>query len=827
MIKLVVRSAADTRHTLATIAALGLLSIGFAGSSQAQSRPAGALALNQLPLSFEINRGQSDAAVKFLNRGPGYQLFLAGDEMVLSLQPPTKDRPGRGASQRLPLADEAANTSVLRARLLGAKPQPAVVGERPLPGTSNYFVGSSPKQWHRGVEHYRQVRYQQVYPGTDLVYHGDQQQLEYDFVLAPGADPDRIRMRYSGADQLSVNDAGELQIHTAAGSLIQKRPVVYQTVDGARHNIDGSFRLLANDSGIADIAFSVASYDHSQPLVIDPALVYSSYIGGGGSDQAFAIAVGSGGDIFISGTTTSTDFPLAGAIQGSAGGNSDVFVSRIKADGSALVYSTYLGGSSTDAGLGIAVDGSGSAYVTGYTRSSGFPTRNAIQTTIGGDYDAFVTKLSPDGASLVYSTYWGGNNPDQGYAIAVDVNGNAYVTGATQSANFPLVNPIQKQMGNVPDAWGTSDVFVSEIAADGSSAIYSTYLGGEFIDVGAGIAVDASGKAYVTGSTDSSDYPLKNALQTSVAGQRDAFISVVKTKGSGLVFSTYLGGSNYEWGRGIGVDATGNIYIGGYTSSDDFPMINAWQPQYGGGSDDAYVAKLSANGAQLLYSTYIGGSDDDSAYAMQVDPDGSIYLAGYTASIDFPLFNAVQSVFGGGYEDAFLTKLSADGSAPDYSTYLGGAGMDEALALAVDGNGFAYLCGLTYSSNFPRVAALQAHIASTNDPDAFVSKIDGNATGNDTTPKAFSFTDQSNVPLKTKVVSDKLKFKNFDAPLPVSVSGGQYRVNGGDWLSTPTVISESDQLQLKVKSSSQPGTAVVVRLTAGSVTDEWVVSTAP
>jgi hypothetical protein len=382
------------------------------------------------------------------------------------------------------------------------------------------------------------------------------------------------------------------------------------------------------------------------------------------------------------------------------------------------MYSTYLGGSDYDEAHDIAVDANGNAYVAGFTRSDNFPLANALQSAFGGGYtDAFVTKLNAAGSALVYSTYLGGSEYDEAPDIAVDSDGNAYVAGYTESLNFPLANALQPVFG------GYIDAFVTKLNAAGSALVYSTYLGGNYLDEALGIAVDASGNVYLTGVTSSDNFPLANPPQSAFRGFTDAFVTKLNAAGSALMYSTYLGGTEGDYAFDIAVDANGNAYVAGFTRSDNFPLANALQSAFGGGGSDAFVTKLSAAGSALVYSTYLGSSDYDRAHGIAVDSDGNAYVAGFTRSDNFPLANALQSAFGGGESDAFVTKLNAAGSALMYSTYLGGILDDGVNGIASSASG-TYIVGSTNSYDFPTTQEALQNTGSSGD--AFITRINEN-----------------------------------------------------------------------------------------------------
>jgi hypothetical protein len=623
---------------------------------------------------------------------------------------------------------------VLRLQLVGAHAAAPVVGEDPLAGTSNYFIGNDPRQWRTGIPTYGRVAYQGVYPGVDLVYYGNQQQLEYDFTVAPGTDPGLIRLHVEGAQSPSLDGQGDLVLHTAGGDVVEHAPVLYQDRAGGRQTVAGWFVLEEGDQ----VGFAVGSYDRSRPLIIDPILSYSTYLGGSGSDFGTAIAVDGAGNAYVAGQTSSSSFPTtAGAVQPTYGGGfTNAFVTKLNPAGTAIVYSTFLGGNGLDGdfGTGVAVDAAGNAYVTGTAFSSNFPTTpGAFQTTLGSIFggNAFVTKLNPAGTALVYSTYLGGSGSsstlegDHGTGIAVDAAGNAYVTGGTSSGNFPTTP------GAFQTAFGgsMSNAFVTKLNPAGTALLYSTYLGSSGSvfpgDSGRGIAVDAAGNAYVTGETTSSTFPTTpGAFQTAFGGgMGNAFVTKLNPAGTALAYSTYLGGSGR--GNGIAVDAAGNAYVTGGTSSGNFPTTpGAFQRTYGG-SGDAFVTKLNPAGTALAYSTYLGGSGGDSGAGIAVDAAGSAYVAGETTSSTFPTTpGAFQTAFGGGMGNAFVTKLNPAGTALAYSTYLGGSGNDFGLGVAVDAAGSAYITGSSNSTDFPvTLGAFQPRLGGAGALNAFVAKF--------------------------------------------------------------------------------------------------------
>lgn len=626
--------------------------------------------------AFESNAGQFDPQVRYLLRGPGYRVHLLGDGALLQ---------GRdGAPVHL--------------RIVGADGQAGTRGEQRLPGARNYLLGSDPSAWRHGVPAYEAVRYSGVYPGIDLVYHGRNGALEYDFVLAPGADPTDIRLRYDGARPARRAD-GALLI----GGVVQLPPVAYQEVEGKRRHVEVDYALLASN----EVAFRVGAYDASRTLVIDPVLTFSTPLGGAGADRANAVAADGDGATYVAGQTASADFPATGSsFLTSVSGGTDAFVAKFDASGE-LVYATYLGGSGNDIAYALAVDDLGNAYVAGETASSDdFPRQEAIQPNYGGgDTDAFAAKLSFTGASLVYATYLGGGASDSARAIAVDIDGATYVGGATASEDYPTNDAFQSQLR------GDVDAFLTKILPEGVGLTYSTYLGGDGNSFSqaehiAAIALNAAGEAHVAGLIASDNMPWVNPTQSALHGPGDAFIARFSATGSELTFGTYFGGTLFERATGLALDSDGNMYLTGITGSGtDFPAsVGAFQTVYGGGSFDGFVAKFTAT-SFLEYSTYLGGGGSDQPAAIAL-VDGQAYIVGETSSTNFPRTGALQVALNG-VSDAFVTRLNAQGSAVDQSTFLGGSGEDGATA-AVWAGDVLHVAGRSASSDFPTRGVAQS-----------------------------------------------------------------------------------------------------------------------
>jgi hypothetical protein len=710
----------------------------------AQIRPTLIAGYGKLPLSFEENRGQADARVKFLSRGRGYGLFLTSNEAVLELRKSSvvSGQLSVGTQQNFPIENRQSKieNQAVRLRLEGAKPDAEVIGRDELPGKVNYFIGNDPKKWRTNVPTYARVRYHNVYPGVDLEYYGNQGgQLEYDFIVAPGADPAAITLQVGAVRKppFRIDTRGDLVIPGRGCEIRFHKPSVYQPDTASslitRHSslVQGRFVLDAQNH----IHFALGPYDHTKPLVIDPVLSYSTYLGGSRGDSGNAIAVDSSGSAYVIGQTGSMDFPTTNPFQASLNGIGNAFVSKLNTTGTGLVYSTYLGGSGGDSGFGIAVDSTGNAYVGGITGSTDFPTVNPFQANNKSPVNGtgFVSKLNPSGSALVYSTYLGGSGGNDGDAVrgvAVDASGEALVVGSAFSTDFPTVNPLQASNKSPVNGNG----FVTKLNVTGSALIYSTYLGGSGGDSVFGIALDPSGNAYLTGLTESADFPTANPLQATLNGPANAFVAELNPAGSALVYSTFLGGSGSDLGNAIAVDSSGSAYVTGSTGSTNFPTVNPLQATNKGApplSQNAFVSKLNPGGGALVYSTYLGGSVSDAALGIAVDASGNAYVAGNTSSKDFPTFNPVQATNkSAGWEGfaattAFVAQLNAGGSALVYSTYLGGSFPDQANAIAVDTSGNAYVTGQTLSFDFPTVNPFQPanRNAQTPGPTAFVAEL--------------------------------------------------------------------------------------------------------
>jgi hypothetical protein len=743
-----------------------------AGSTSANHQTA--VTCPNSPLRFEENEGQTAREVRFVSHGSGYELFLTAQEAVLALHPTR--RLDLSATHRVAYframrdARKAGRTSVLRMRLANANPAPTMAGVEPLPGRLDYFLGKDPANWRTNVPSYGRVKYRDVYPGVDLIFYGNQRRLEYDFIVAPGADPKAIALNVEGAQKLRMNSRGDLLASIRGGEVELERPVVYQEVAGKRREIGGSYKIAGNHR----VTFAVAKYDRSEPLIVDPVLIYSTYLGGEADDSASAIALNSLGDAAIAGTTLSLQFPTtAGAFTQSplaSNVNGVAFVTEMDSTGTHQLYSSYVGGTGGDSGFAVALDGSGNIYVTGETASTDFPTTaNALKPGANAgnvNGTSFVFKINPtiSGAgSLVYSSYLGGTQgiTEFGNGIATDTTGAVYVVGLTASqpgtalANFPVTTGAFQATPDPSNTMGSAFLTKLDTTQSGSaSLIYSTYLGGNgadaagpgFGDAAFGVAEDSAGNSYLVGATASTNFPTTTtAFQTAApaaVANGTVFVSRFDTTKAGaasLLYSTYLGGDSQDFGDAIALGPSNVAYVTGTTESLLFPVTSGAFQTTGKAVGVTFVSLLDTGltgSASLKYSTFLGGSQTNSAFAIATNTLGIAYVAGGTQGSDFPVTNgAFQTTPAPGAPgDGFITKLNPAGQGPAdliYSTYFGGSGSggvaDEVNAIAVNQTtNNAYIAGDVVSSaaTFPVAPNPGAFQPTLNGPsDGFVAAL--------------------------------------------------------------------------------------------------------
>jgi hypothetical protein len=621
------------------------------------------VASDPMEACFVENLGQWEEEVLFATEIPGAAVWLVEEGMVLR----TDD--GR----------------ILRSNIAGHAAPAEVSGEGLLPWKVSFFLGDDPSAWCTSVPCWSSVRFADAWPGVDLVVRRVGSDLV--FRPLPGPNADSAPVRFEHDDPRAVRPTG------SGGFIVPcSRPVP----------------------------------DVPRPVTAEVDVSWSTFLGGSVEDRTYSIGIGPDGDVYVTGRTSSPDFPLEGALQDSLGGGSwDGFVTRFTSDGSQLVYSTYFGGSGADNGYGIKIGPDGSAYVTGPTESADFPTMDPLQPDLSGSSDAFALKLPPDGSSLVYSTYLGGSGTERGRDLAVDGQGRAHICGTTSSADFPVVSAYQPDYGG-----GEGDAFACRLSASGGSLDYATYLGGSSVEYGEGIHVDGEGAAYLTGSTASQDFPVVDAFQDAYGGgDSDGFVAKLEGGGDQVDFSGYLGGSGGDGGQNIAATTDGSFFVTGFTDSGDFPLQNPYQDALLGPSD-AFLSGLSSSGATLVFSTYMGGSADDQGRDLAVSGTGNVHVVGYTSSDDFPTANAYQPDYAGGGNDVFTLEMPPDGSSMIYSTYLGGSGNDSGRAIDVDAGGSACLTGGIASEDFPTVDPFQGSFGG-GFTDSFVARLAPFPTGVD------------------------------------------------------------------------------------------------
>jgi hypothetical protein len=687
-----------------------------------QARIAGAL--RSSPVMFIQNVGQFDERALFQVRGGDKTIWLAEDGIWVTVleKPPRPKEPlqARRWDQAAGAEEPPRKAVNIKLSFPGANPHPRLEPFHRLDTVVSYFIGNDPAKWRVAVPVWGGVRYVGLYPGVDLELRGENGQVVPRLVAHPGADLSAVRLRVEGAEAVALGGGGGLLLRTGLGefTLPLLRVEGWSAEPARARRVDGLAFEVSHPFTAGNEAVNVpSSVVHSQQAV---SLLYAGFLGGSDWDEGYGIAVDASGSAYVTGNTYSSDFPAVVGPDLSYNDNGDAFVAKVNPDGTALVYAGFLGGSDWDEGSGIAVDASGSAYVTGNTYSSDFPAVVGPDLSYNDNGDAFVAKVNPDGTALVYAGFLGGSGNDGGEGIAVDASGSAYVTGVTSSSDFPaVVGPDTSHNG------GYLDAFVAKVNPDGTALVYAGFLGGSDWDEGSGIAVDASGSAYVTGGTSSSDFPAVVGPDLSYNGNGDAFVAKVNPDGTALVYAGFLGGSDWDEGSGIAVDASGSAYVTGNTYSSDFPAVVGPDLSYND-NGDAFVAKVNPDGTALVYAGFLGGSDWDEGYGIAVDASGNAYVTGGTSSSDFPAVVGPDLSYNGGYFDAFVAKVNPDGTALVYAGFLGGSDWDEGYGIAVDASGNAYVTGGTSSSDFPAVVGPDTSY--NGGRDAFVAKVEAGGT---------------------------------------------------------------------------------------------------
>ncbi|MDP3980958.1 MAG: SBBP repeat-containing protein [Chlamydiota bacterium] len=656
--------------------------------------------LVDIPVYFIKNDGQFDNNVRYYGKSAELSVFFADSGIYTNLFNGHK------------------GTQIKLYHRNGNK-NPEIYGQNESDGKINYFVGRNKINWKSNVSTYGSVVYKKIYEGIDLKFYSRLNQLEYDITIMPGADPSDLILTYENIEGLSLTREGELLVMTKEKDIVlrHRSPFIYQEIGGQKIAREGTFIILNNYS----FGFRITSYNKKYPLIIDPVIVFSSYLGGSDLDRSYAVTVDSSGYAYITGETLSSNFQEQKMLPpGYETLGWHVFVSKIDVARGKLVYTTYFGGSDDDAGYDIEVDKTGCVYVTGKTYSNDFTTVNPIQSNNAGGKDAFVTKLSPSGDTILFSTYLGGDDEDCSCGMALDSGGNVCVVGYTYSNNFPTRDPLQENNA------GGFDVFITKILSSGKDIIYSSYYGGSLFDHGKDIAFDKYDNMYVTGYTWSSDFPLENPYQSNYGGGLyDAFVMKLTDKGRDVIYATYLGGSSDDLAYSITVNDKGNAFISGATLSTDYPLANPFQPIHPGLFWDAFVTKLNIAGDGLVYSSYLGGSRSDHGFSIALDGQNNAYVFGFTESNDFPTVEALQANHAGGIVDAFISKINAEGSALVYSSYFGGSRIDYGYSIAfynsLTMSSYAYITGYTSSYDLPVIDAFQTELSGATD--AFLSVI--------------------------------------------------------------------------------------------------------
>jgi hypothetical protein len=645
------------------------------------------------PLYFIVNRGQAATDARFYAKTGEYTLWLTRDGLVFDLG--TAGRYGSSTRTAASLLFKNASPSV---QLSAADPSNYRV---------SYFYGRDESDWITDIATSRAVLYKDLYDGIDLKVYGTNKEVEYDWVVRPGADASRIRFGYDGTPAASIDRAGDLVVKSASGELRNRLPSAFQVIDGRRVAVVAAYKSKGKD----EYGFAVGEYDRRFDLVIDPlVLVYSTYLGGYGDEWPDSVTEDKTGAIYVAGFTVSKDFPPYHVSKP----RNDMFVTKLSSDGRTLIYSAFFpSGAVEGSRTGLAVDDKGYVYLSGATSNRSFPVKNAFQKTIKGRADAFFLKLTPNGKGLVFSSYLGGSESDECQRLVLDASGSLFLTGQTLSLDYPILKAYQKTHK------GQYDIFVSKFAPDGKTLIYSTYLGGSGYEYGNALAIDGQGAAYIAGATEGEDFPIKNAFQPKKGGgPKDGFIAKLSSAGDELVYSSYLGGSSEDVCYAVAVDSAGAAYLTGLTDGS-FPLKNAFQ-KIRKGSSDAFIAKVAPDDSSLVYSTFLGGSGFDRGGGIAVDGAGKAYIAGYTGSRNFPLKNPYQSVLKGSY-DAFLSVFAPNGKSLVASTYLGGSYREWCWETSLGADGTILITGTTNSLDFPTLKPYQKSLK--NGDDVFVLKF--------------------------------------------------------------------------------------------------------
>lgn len=700
---------------LITILFLATLSL----SAQIAKNPQKVLENSQSNFFIE-NKGQWDSQILYLSRIEGMNVWITNSGVVYDYFKVENDNK-QGQNTDLPFRgkeDERNNIRisghVIRMDFVGANTNPQYSGIDKKEAYYNYFTGNDQSKWASFISLYSEAEVDGIYDGIGLRYYFDKGSLRYDFRVDPGADPSRIQINLEGEDEVRVRDNGELVIKTTLGEVTHGKLYAYQKTGDSKVEVSCRFELTTGGK----IGIRADNYDKNKELIIDP-LVYSTFLGGSGSDLGYSIFLDYEGNAFVTGYTTSANFPTTTGAYSQTPDGLDVFITKLNSSGNTLIYSTFLGGENNEFGYSLAVDIAGNVYVTGETGSYDFPTTSgSYDRWYNGSSDIFITKLNSTGSALIYSTFLGSLSFEAGNSLAVDMAGNVYVTGGAGDSGFPTTAGSYDRSYN-----GGDDIFITKLNSAGSALVYSTFLGGNDSDIGYSLALDPQGNVFVTGLTTSANFPTTpGAYDRSYDYWNDAFTIKLNSTGSDLIYSTFLGSGESEFGRSIAIDSLGNAYVTGSTNSPNFPTTAGAYDQSLSGGSDVFITKLNSSGSDLVYSTYMGGISTDISNSCAVDSRGNIYITGRTFSNNFPTTEGAHDRSYNDYVDAFTAKLNSNGNGLLYSTYLGGSGEDNANNLALDGQGDVYITGTTSSTYFPTTEG--AYDQSFNgSQDVFITKI--------------------------------------------------------------------------------------------------------
>ncbi len=675
--------------------------------------------LRKAPLTFEENLGQFDSRVLFGASTNGARVWFTEDAIYYQFIRLTDEAGNSPQPQADPIVQPLPSHlrwAAVRVTFVGATGLEQLSGRTSAPFETHYLTGAGPASWVQSVPSYHELLITDIYESVDLRFRGSGRQLEYDFIVHPGADPTGILVRYDGADSLWITPGGELKIATELGVITERKPIVFQVIAGEVVPVSADYEIVDEFT----FGFALGEYNPTHRLIVDPMLQFSTFLGGSSNDYGRAIDIDTGGNVYITGYTVSADFPMASPFDSVyAGGGSagyDAFVTKLSASGDSILYSTYLGGATgDDQGTAIAVAADGSVVVVGNTNADDFPMSSPYQSSLSGDKNMFIARLDPSGSALTYSTYLGGTGSDYATGVQVDGSGRAVVAGYTSSADFPVVNAFDTDLG------GSQDATVLRLSADGQTVDYATYYGGSGTDAALGLALAADGSPVLCGYSSSSDLPLESPYDDSFNGGSlgDAFIAHFNTDASALSFATYLGGGANDICIAIDISSTGSYWLHGYTASSGFPLVNAFDNTFSG-ANETFLCQLDPGGPTLVFSTFLGGSGTEYAGGVKLNGFDHVFFTGHTNSSNFPLVNPFQGTKKAFY-DVYAGFYEPDGDTMAFITFLGGSDYDFSYGIAADDDTAAYIVGYTGSLNFPVQDPVQETLQ--GGYDLFVTKV--------------------------------------------------------------------------------------------------------